>query len=250
MTRRRVMVWLVGGGVTAVIALGTAALLTYRPAHLRSASNARSRPTSISTPRSESYRSAFSPAEDFGRRRRASRARSSGLAGLHHHRACVGRRRPALGHAPARWHRPCRRAAYRGPHGSAKDEIVSDAGKRSASASKIIIDHFVTHDAELTFAARDVKHRPLVFSIQSLEVDAVGFDRQMPFVATMTNPEPTGTIRTRGALVPGSRAILEPLLSQAVTRSATPISTPSTVSAVRRRRVNTPGASRRSPSQA
>ena len=197
------MVWLVGGGVTAVIALGTAALLIYRPAHLKErVERAISTHLNLDTTIGELSFGVFPrpriSADDVVLRVPGHPDWPAFIT-IAHVWADVGLLSGMRQHVGT-VHADGLRIVV--PHGSGKDEIVSDAGKRSASASKIIIDHFVTHDAELTFAARDVKHRPLVFSIQSLEVDAVGFDRQMPFVATMTNPEPTGTIRTRGAFGP------------------------------------------------
>src|SRR5205823_3728233 len=41
--------------------------------------------------------------------------------------------------------------------------------------SKVIIEHLVTHNAELAFVSSNPAHRPIVFVIESLELDQLGF---------------------------------------------------------------------------
>jgi hypothetical protein len=68
--------------------------------------------------------------------------------------------------------------------------------------SKVIVEHLITHDAELSFVSKKANNRPLTFPIQELEMDHLGFDRVMPFHARLTNPVPLGEIDARGTLGP------------------------------------------------
>ncbi|MEO7190463.1 MAG: AsmA-like C-terminal region-containing protein [Vicinamibacterales bacterium] len=90
------------------------------------------------------------------------------------------------------------------PHGDVRQALT--AGESSRRDSDVIIDHFVTHDATLTFVRRKPEDTPLEFLIHDLTVDAVGFGREMPFEATLTNPVPRGLVRTRGRVGPWLRS--------------------------------------------
>src|SRR4029079_19235774 len=66
----------------------------------------------------------------------------------------------------------------------------------------VIIDHFHTHDAELTFVRRKPGATPLTFANHDLSVHDIGFTHPMPFTATLTNPIPRGLVRTEGSVGP------------------------------------------------
>jgi hypothetical protein len=66
----------------------------------------------------------------------------------------------------------------------------------------IIIDRLETTDAELVIVPRKPDKPPRVFTIHELHMESVGFDRSMPFEATLTNPLPRGHIQTRGSFGP------------------------------------------------
>jgi len=68
--------------------------------------------------------------------------------------------------------------------------------------SKVLINHFISHDAELTFVPRDASKPALSFPIHALEIDKLAFDRGLPFHATLTNPMPTGRVETSGTFGP------------------------------------------------
>jgi hypothetical protein len=70
------------------------------------------------------------------------------------------------------------------------------------SPSKVIIERLISHNAILTFAKKRPDHRPLVFTIESLELQQLGFDRVVPFRAQLVNPVPTGLIQSQGTFGP------------------------------------------------
>ncbi|HEX5213967.1 MAG TPA: AsmA-like C-terminal region-containing protein [Vicinamibacterales bacterium] len=71
--------------------------------------------------------------------------------------------------------------------------------------SDVIVDHLVTHDAELTFVPRKPGKKPLSFKIHDLEVNDIGFDRPMTYEAKLTNPVPVGLVHARGTIGPWRR---------------------------------------------
>lgn len=80
------------------------------------------------------------------------------------------------------------------------------AGTGRTSIADVIVDRLITHDAELRFVPAKADDTPLVFAIPDLEVDELGFDREMPFTATVVNPTPRGTVRATGHVGPWQRA--------------------------------------------
>ncbi len=70
------------------------------------------------------------------------------------------------------------------------------------SPSKVLIEHLIAHDAELSFVSNKPRHRPHLFPIRWLELTQVGFDRAFPFRAELTNPVPVGLIQTTGTFGP------------------------------------------------
>src|SRR5262249_24483502 len=78
------------------------------------------------------------------------------------------------------------------------------AGGNAASTmvGTVIIEHVEAKDAELVIVPKNPAKQPKVFTIHSLDMDPVGFDRSIPFTATLTNAIPTGEIATQGAFGP------------------------------------------------
>ena len=86
------------------------------------------------------------------------------------------------------------------PPGKRRDAVAipqNPTGKR-----KIVINHLITHDAELSFVGARKDHTPLTFLIQALAVNDLSFDQPMSFSASLTNPVPTGHIETQGTFGP------------------------------------------------
>ena len=81
----------------------------------------------------------------------------------------------------------------------------SDDGDKADGGSRVVIDEFVTHDAELTFVRRDPRKRPLIFAIHDLTVRDLGLDRKMPYEARLTNPIPRGEVKASGTIGPWQR---------------------------------------------
>ena len=78
----------------------------------------------------------------------------------------------------------------------------SDDPENFLSPSKVIIEHLITHDAEIAFISKNPNKRPLMFAIRDLELEDLGFDRAIPFHARLTNPLPTGLVDTHGTFGP------------------------------------------------
>jgi hypothetical protein len=89
------------------------------------------------------------------------------------------------------------------PPSGSRDDLATGAPPSSSSAvARVIVDHFVTHDAELSFVPRKPGKAPLMFTIHELMVNDVGFSRSMPFQARLTNPIPKGLVVARGQVGP------------------------------------------------
>jgi hypothetical protein len=85
------------------------------------------------------------------------------------------------------------------PPSGSRPPMAKGAGDGSTG---VIVDHFVTHNAELTFVPRNPNRTPLVFAIHELNVRNVGFGGAMPFDARLTNPIPAGLVTTSGSIGP------------------------------------------------
>lgn len=83
-----------------------------------------------------------------------------------------------------------------------RDDVEQSAVEAALNPSKVIIDHLVTHDAQLAFISAKPNHRPLMFLIRDLELDDLGFGRVVPFHARLTNPLPTGLVDAKGRFGP------------------------------------------------
>jgi len=89
-----------------------------------------------------------------------------------------------------------------GPPGEAKKALPHSDSSGTPGESRVVVNHLETHDAELTILRKKAKDTPLVFKIHSLEMDGLGFDREIDFVASLTNPIPEGEVDTKGTLGP------------------------------------------------
>jgi AsmA-like C-terminal region len=78
------------------------------------------------------------------------------------------------------------------------------AGKEagSAIAGPVLIDRIESKDAQLIIVPKDPRKEPKIFAIHNLLLESVGFNRTMPFIATLTNPIPVGEIATKGTFGP------------------------------------------------
>lgn len=80
-----------------------------------------------------------------------------------------------------------------------------EAGEKTAAAvdeGPVVIDRLEAKDAELIIVPKNPLKNSKVFAIHDLALESVGFNRAMPFVATLTNPIPTGEIATIGSFGP------------------------------------------------
>lgn len=87
------------------------------------------------------------------------------------------------------------------PPRTANDKEV---GSKAATTvvGPVIVDHVVARDAELVIVPREEGKDPKVWAIHNLDLESVGFNRAMPFTATLTNPIPKGEIATKGSFGP------------------------------------------------
>ena len=69
-------------------------------------------------------------------------------------------------------------------------------------ARTFVIDELVAKEARLVVIPRDQAKRPKVWSIHGLRMNAVSLNGAMPFVATLENAVPPGTIATSGSFGP------------------------------------------------
>jgi hypothetical protein len=80
-----------------------------------------------------------------------------------------------------------------------------EAGVKTASTvgdGPVLIDRVEAKDAKLIIVPKNPLKDPKVFAIHNLQLESVGFNRAMPFIATLTNPIPTGEIATKGSFGP------------------------------------------------
>src|SRR5688572_10007196 len=79
------------------------------------------------------------------------------------------------------------------PPGEARRSLAPRSnGSGNGKMSDVIVEHLLTHDAELTFVPRKPGKKPLSFKIHDLAVNDIGFDRPMTYEAKLTNPVPVG----------------------------------------------------------
>jgi hypothetical protein len=86
------------------------------------------------------------------------------------------------------------------PPGDVRDELPKR--EKGSEPMEVIIDHFITEDGSLEFVRRDKDKKPLIFGLHDLHVRDIGFGLAMPFEAVITNPVPTGLVKTQGEFGP------------------------------------------------
>ena len=83
-----------------------------------------------------------------------------------------------------------------------------EAGVKTASTvddGPVLIDRVEAKDAKLIIVPKNPLKEPKVFAIHNLQLESVGFSRSMPFIATLTNPIPSGEIATKGSFGPWTK---------------------------------------------
>jgi len=105
------------------------------------------------------------------------------------------------------------------PPGDARDGLPGRDG--DGEPTEVVVSHFITEDASLQFIRGEGK-KPLQFTIHDLHVRDVGFGLPMPFDATITNPIPTGLVKTTGQFGPWlpENIVLSPLEGQYIFENA------------------------------
>lgn len=88
------------------------------------------------------------------------------------------------------------------PKPARRDLGEAKLGDSSSIASKIIVDHLDAANTVLQFTPKHPDHPPLEFQIHELEIEALGFSRQMPFHTRLTNPIPEGEVESSGTVGP------------------------------------------------
>lgn len=88
------------------------------------------------------------------------------------------------------------------PPRSQRDKQAGEHAASSTSDGPVLIDYLTSKDAELVIVPKNPLKQPKVFAIHDLALESVGFNRRMPFTATLTNPLPKGEIVTRGSFGP------------------------------------------------
>ena len=79
-----------------------------------------------------------------------------------------------------------------------------DAGNKAVTTASgpILIDRVTARDATLVIVPDNPAKEPKTWAIHNLELHSVGFNRSMPFTATLSNPIPQGEIATTGSFGP------------------------------------------------
>jgi hypothetical protein len=79
-----------------------------------------------------------------------------------------------------------------------------EAGNKAATAvaGPVLVEHVTARDAQLIIVPKEPGKEPKIWAIHTLELDSVGFNRSMPFTATLSNPIPLGEIATTGSFGP------------------------------------------------
>ena len=88
------------------------------------------------------------------------------------------------------------------PPRSKDDRAAGDKAGSATAEGPVLIDLLTSQDAELIIVPRNPLKEPKVFAIHDLSLESVGFNRTMPFDATLTNPIPKGEIVTKGTFGP------------------------------------------------
>jgi hypothetical protein len=82
---------------------------------------------------------------------------------------------------------------------------TTPAHEATDRSTDVFVDELISHDAQLEFVKSSPDKAPLVFKIHKLTLYDIGFGREIPFDATVTNPIPLGLVETRGRFGPWRR---------------------------------------------
>ena len=79
-----------------------------------------------------------------------------------------------------------------------------EAGNEAAETATgpVVIDRVDARDAALVLVPKNPEKDPRIFEIHNLTLQSVGFNRSMPFTATLVNPVPRGDISVGGSFGP------------------------------------------------
>lgn len=88
------------------------------------------------------------------------------------------------------------------PPRSQHDREAGEKAASSTSEGPVLIDTLTSKDAQLIIVPKDPRKNPKIFEIHDLSLQSVGFNRTMPFDATLTNPIPKGEVVTKGTFGP------------------------------------------------
>jgi hypothetical protein len=88
------------------------------------------------------------------------------------------------------------------PPRSQRDRDAGEKTAASTSEGPVLIDTLTSKDAQLIIVPKNPLKQPKVWAIHDLTLQSVGFNRTMPFTATLTNPLPKGAIVTEGTFGP------------------------------------------------
>jgi AsmA-like C-terminal region len=91
------------------------------------------------------------------------------------------------------------------PPRTSDDKAAGSKAAASTVAGPIIIDHLTSRDALLVIVPKNPAKEPKVWAIHDLDLESVGFDRSMPFTATLSNPIPKGEIAAKGSFGPWAK---------------------------------------------
>ena len=85
-----------------------------------------------------------------------------------------------------------------------KTKNDKEAGTKAVGTVEgpVLIDHVVARDAQLIMVPSDPRKEPKIWAMHVLDLESVGFDRAMPFEATLSNPIPKGRSPRRGTFGP------------------------------------------------
>ena len=87
------------------------------------------------------------------------------------------------------------------PPRTGRDREAGNMAVQTATG-RAVIDRIEAHDAALVLIPKTPGKDPHVFEIHDLTLQSVGFDRPMPFTATLVNPVPRGDISAGGSFGP------------------------------------------------
>jgi len=86
--------------------------------------------------------------------------------------------------------------------GTAAHEKRQPSQAGGARLQHVVIDRFEAPDTVITLIPRREGKPPKVFTVHHLVMDSLGINETIPYIATLTNPVPTGEIETSGTFGP------------------------------------------------